>query len=109
MREFDTIKKHIKDLFDADSMLSSWLLDNTQEVYEEQPEIDEARLIINESASGIKKALHFHIAGLTSVKNIVTDYLQAEMENGFTEFADLEDAIEILSDVIEDMDKGGKE
>ena len=100
----NSIKGKLIGLTTVDNLLAGWLIDNTDEVFEEQPEIDEARFIVDEVADGIGKALDGHIASLKAVSNIVNDYLKSEMDGGFTEFEALEDAIEILADTIKEME-----
>lgn len=39
----------IDKLMQADALLSQWLTDNTEEAFEEQPEIDDARTLIQEA------------------------------------------------------------
>jgi hypothetical protein len=39
----------------AESILNDWLVDNTQDVFEEQPEIDDARQLLIEAIDLIEK------------------------------------------------------
>lgn len=39
----------------AEQILNDWLVDNTEHVFEEQPEIDEARALLNDAISQLKQ------------------------------------------------------
>jgi hypothetical protein len=39
----------------AESILNDWLVDNTQDVFEEQPEIDDARQLLIEAIDLLEK------------------------------------------------------
>lgn len=40
--------KSIEKLKEAEQLLNEWLVDNTEEVFEEEPEVDEARGLLTE-------------------------------------------------------------
>lgn len=49
------IHEAVKALHRADELLAAWLMDNTEDVFEEIEEVDDARVIINEVIEDLKK------------------------------------------------------
>lgn len=47
----------VKALQEAEKLLNDWLVDNTEEVFEEQPEIDQARGLLNDLLESLQKGL----------------------------------------------------
>lgn len=44
----------LKKLEEAESLLNNWLVDNTEQVFEEEGEIDEARMLVNEAIDELR-------------------------------------------------------
>jgi hypothetical protein len=99
----------------VDDVLAEWLIDNTEKVFEEEPEVDEARGIVNDVHDAMvavnqEESLNRRdieimqlyetpkdqIKGIKSAQGILQDRID---QDGF-EDTELEDAIEILGDVI---------